>query len=246
MRPYDSTSCEAATGGRDCPRHHHYTAPAQVRQIEPGVGEWPAELLADMTAPPSQLWVKSAGGDLAAMAAEAVVVTGSRASSSCGDHVAGELAAGLAQAGHVISNGGSFGIDTAAVRAALAVGGRVLLVLSGGVDVAYPRAHQDLFEQVLHHQGMLVSSTAPHAAPTRAGMAARAELAAALCRGVVIVEAAARSGALILADHADTMNRPLAAVPGPLTNCRSTGTHHLIKTGQAQLIEDANDITDVI
>jgi DNA processing protein len=123
-----------------------------------------------------------------------VAVVGARASTAYGEHVAGELGAGLGERGWTVVSGGAFGIDAAAHRGALAVEGTTVAVLACGVDRVYPSAHGALFSRIAE-SGLLVSEWPPGSAPLRHRFLVRNRLIAGLTRGTVVVEAAARSGA---------------------------------------------------
>jgi DNA processing protein len=157
-----------------------------------------------------------------------VSMVGSRAATGYGTHVAGEIAADLAEQGWVIVSGGAYGIDAAAHRGALAAGAATVAVLACGADVAYPRAHRSLYDQIVD-TGLVVSEHPPGAAPQRARFLVRNRLIAALSAGTVVVEAAPRSGARSTARHAGELFRQVMAVPGPVTSTLSAGCHQLLR-----------------
>ena len=199
--------------------------------------------------PPVGLWVRGAPR-LEEFTERAVALVGSRASSAYGEHVAAELAFRLAQRGWTVVSGGAYGIDGAAHRAALAAGGPTLAVLANGVDRPYPAGHDTLFARIAD-AGLLVSEWPPGTAPYGHRFLVRNRLVAALSRGVVVVEAAARSGALATARRALALGRPVMAVPGPVTSAMSVGCHELLReretgallvTGAAQVIEAVGDL----
>ena len=142
--------------------------------------------------------------------------------------VAGELGAGLGERGWTVVSGLAFGIDAAAHRGALAAGGATIAVLASGVDVAYPRAHRSLYDQVVA-EGLAVSEQPPGDPPQRARFLVRNRLIAALSAGTVVVEAAPRSGARSTARHAGELFRHVMAVPGPVTSTLSAGCHQLLR-----------------
>src|SRR5690606_16235574 len=118
--------------------------------------------------------------------------------------------------------GAAYGIDAAAHRAALAVEGRTVGVLAGGVDVPYPRANSDLISRI-GRSGALVTETPPGGAPARMRFLARNRLIAALSSGTLVVEAALRSGARTTVRHARELSRHVLAVPGPVSSVMSAG-----------------------
>jgi DNA processing protein len=214
------------------------------RLVTPESAEWPAAV--DDWGPrrPVALWVAGAG-DLAALARRAVAVVGARACTDYGEHVAAELAAGLADRGWAVVSGAAFGIDAAAHRGSLAVEGGTVAVLACGVDVVYPSAHHRLLADV-RANGVVVSELPPGARPTKTRFLGRNRVIAALGRGTVVVEAAHRSGAINTAGHTAELGRSLMAVPGPVTSPMSAGCHALMQTMNADLVTDAADVVDLV
>ncbi|WP_082558507.1 DNA-processing protein DprA [Kitasatospora sp. MBT66] len=135
------------------------------RFIIPGDTEWPSQLDDLGEGRPTGLWVLGTGS-LRLLALRSVAVVGARACTAYGAHVAGDLAAQLAERGWVVVSGGAYGIDAAAHRGALAVGGPTVGVLACGVDVAYPRGNTALIRRIAE-QGLLVSELPPGEHPTR-------------------------------------------------------------------------------
>jgi DNA processing protein len=200
-----------------------------ARLVCPGDDEWPFGLN-DLVSRDSDclgLWVR---GPLSLREAceRAVAVVGTRAATDYGLMVAGELGAGLGERGWTVVSGLAFGIDAAAHRGALAAAGATVAVLACGVDVAYPRAHRSLYDQIVA-AGLAVSEHPPGAAPQRARFLVRNRLIAALSAGTVVVEAAPRSGARSTARHAGELFRQVMAVPGPVTSTLSAGCHQLLR-----------------
>jgi len=212
--------------------------------VRPGDPAWPRGL-DDLgpTAPPC-LWVR---GTLEGprLDARSVALVGSRAATPYGERVTAELSAGLTERGFVVVSGGALGVDAAAHRAALAVGGTTLVLLAGGVDRAYPAAHARLFEAV-REAGAVLSEVPPGRAPLRSRFLLRNRLVAALSRGTVVVEAAARSGALSTARHAAELLRPLGAVPGPVTSRASVGCHRLLRDGLAVCVTSPEEVAELV
>ena len=149
-------------------------------------------------------------------------IVGARAATPYGEHVTAELAYGLARRDVVVVSGGAYGIDAAAHRAALAAGGQTVVVSAGGLDRPYPPGNATLYDRAAE-TGLVVSESPPGCAPQRHRFLTRNRLIAALSTGVVVVEAAARSGAMNTAGHCRTLGRPLMAVPGPVTSPMSVG-----------------------
>lgn len=218
------------------------------RLIHPGSPEWPAQQLSCFTtldvrdradAPPIALWVK--GRDLREVAAEAVALVGTRMASSYGLKVAGQFAQQLA--GHRIGviSGGALGVDAAAHRSALAAGGTTVVVSAGGVGVNYPAAHAELFDDIAQ-AGALITEYPPGVRPARHRFLTRNRLVAALSQATVVVEAGWRSGARNTATWASRLHKPLGAVPGPVTLQTTTGCHDLIRSGEAVLVCNADNV----
>ena len=171
-----------------------------------------------------------------------IALVGTRRATAYGLKVAGELAAGLAAAGVGVVSGLARGIDAAAHRGALKGGGLTWGILGCGVDVVYPREHRELYRQVME-RGAIISEFPPGTPPDAGHFPARNRIISGLTAGTVVVEAAARSGALITADLALEQNRDVFAVPGPITSRYSQGPHDLIKQG-AKLVTGVADILE--
>jgi len=214
------------------------------RFIIPGDTEWPSQLDDLGDGRPVGLWVRGTGS-LRLLALRSVAVVGARACTAYGAHVAGELAAQLAERGWVVVSGAAYGIDAAAHRGALAVGGPTVGVLACGVDVAYPQGNSELISRIAE-QGLLLSELPPGEHPNRFRFVLRNRVIAALTRGTVVVEAALRSGALSTARRARDLNRHTMGVAGPVTSELSAGVHALIRSGGATLVTDAAEIGELI
>lgn len=222
-----------------------------IRFVIPGDEEWPVGL-DDLHASPAVngrggtplgLWVR---GTLPLNEiAQSVAIVGSRSATTYGMGVAGDLAAGCAQAGFVVVSGGAYGIDQAAHRGALGVRGKTMAVLACGVDRAYPAAHKALFDH-LAGVGAIVSETPPGCSPTKLRFLSRNRLIAGLSRGSVIVEAALRSGALNTATWTHGLHRPVMGVPGPITSAPSQGVHQLLRESRATVVTTSADILEVV
>src|SRR4051812_7360073 len=222
-----------------------------LRYVVPGDDEWPiqvddlsrAELLEQRGGPPLGLWVK--GPTRLDRLGRAVAVVGARSATTYGTEVAAAIAGCLVRADHPVVSGAAFGIDQAAHRGALAVEGANVAVLACGVDRAYPTAHRDLLDH-LGRTSAVIAEVPPGCAPTRGRFLSRNRLIAALTRGTVVVEAAARSGALNTASWASRLNRHLMGVPGPVTSAQSQGVHELIRTGAASLVTCGDEVLELV
>jgi DNA processing protein len=215
-----------------------------IRLVCPEHPDWPGDL--DQLGPdrPYALWLRGAA-DLRSSAQRSVSMVGSRAATGYGAHVAGEIAADLAERGWVIVSGGAYGIDAAAHRGALATQGMTIAVLACGVDFPYPAGHAELFADIAAH-GLVISEWPPGRRPARMRFLVRNRVIAALSCGTVIVEAGERSGALNTARHAAELGKPLMAVPGPVTSAQSAGCHRIIREWGASCVTRAADITDLL
>ena len=173
-----------------------------------------------------------------------MAIVGSRAASPYAVAVAERLASELSGCGIVVVSGCARGVDAAAHRGALGGEGATIAVLGAGVDVVYPAEHGELAQSIAR-AGALMSEFPPGAPPLRHHFPQRNRLISGLSRGVVVVEAGARSGSLITARYAAEQGREVMAVPGNVLSGRSAGGHALIRDGAA-IVETAGDILEEI
>jgi DNA processing protein len=172
----------------------------------------------------------------------AVAIVGTRHATPYGLAQAERLAAALSRAGYTIVSGLARGIDAAAHRGALKAGGRTLAVLGSGVLNIYPPEHGQLAEQIAL-QGAVISENPPRSPPLAGAFPQRNRIVTGLSLGVIVVEAADRSGALISARHAMEQGREVFAVPGRVDSRMSKGCHRLIRDG-AKLVETVDDVLE--
>lgn len=177
-------------------------------------------------------------GNTGLLAKRAVAVVGARNASVNGQYLAEVMARDLGHAGLLVVSGLARGIDAAAHRGALATG--TLAVLGGGIDIAYPRENRHL-QDAIAEVGALVTEARPGEQPTARHFPRRNRIIAGMSRGVVVVEAAPRSGSLITARLAGEYGRDVFAVPGAAHDPRGRGTNQLLRDG-AILAENADDI----
>lgn len=170
-----------------------------------------------------------------------IAIVGSRQATAYGKNAAKSLATGLSAAGFWVVSGGARGIDTAAHWGALAQG-KTVAVLGCGIDIVYPRENGRLFKQIVE-SGAIISEYPPGVEPNRGLFPRRNQLISGISRGVVVVEAASKSGALITADAALEQNRDVFAVPGSIFSEQSKGAHQLIKQG-AKMVDCVNDVLE--
>lgn len=203
--------------------------------IEP---DYPTYLRALDPPPP----VISVLGRVALLQKPCVAIIGSRNASAIGQRFAGRLAAELGHAGYTVVSGLARGIDSAAHHGALGTG--TVAVLGGGVDHIYPRENAELHAQMAQ-TGTIVSESPIGYRATARDFPRRNRIISGLCRGVVVIEAAERSGTLITARYALEQNREVMAAPGSPLDPRTKGCNRLIRDG-AHLIESADDVMAVL
>ncbi len=199
---------------------------------EPG---YPAHLAAVEDAPP----VLSVLGNPDLLHLPMVAVVGARNASANGRRLAHDLAAGLGAAGIVVVSGMARGIDAAGHAGAIDTG--TVAVVAGGVDVVYPEENRGLY-RALAERGAVVAELPPGTEPQARHFPRRNRIISGMALGVVVVEAAARSGSLITARFALEQGREVFAVPGSPLDPRCRGTNDLLRNG-ATLTETADDVT---
>ncbi|NMA69245.1 MAG: DNA-protecting protein DprA, partial [Desulfitobacterium sp.] len=176
---------------------------------------------------------------------EALAIVGSRRSTPYGRSAAEFLAKDLAQEDIIVVSGLARGIDSAAHRGALKGNGITWAVMGCGLLHMYPPENKSLAEEILDKKGAIWSEFYPTTPPTPQLFPVRNRLISGMSRGVVVVEAALRSGALITVDFALEQGREVFAIPGPIFSEQSKGTHHLLRQG-AKLVENYHDIASEI
>jgi DNA processing protein len=215
------------------------------RLVCPGDAEWPTQLDDLGAARPHALWLRGPG-DLRYGCLRSVALVGARAASSYGLRVAADLAAELSVRGWTVVSGGAMGIDAAAHRGALATDGDTVAVFANGVDAPYPPRNDGLFAEMAR-RALLLSESPPGTHPTRLRFLVRNRVIAALTRGTLVIEAAARSGALNTAAHARKLDRAVMAIPGPITARASVGCHKLLRdTPPARCVTNAAEIIEEV
>jgi len=203
--------------------------------IEPG---YPPALAA-IDAPPPLLYVK---GDAAHLTRPMVAIVGARNGSAAGQKLARVFAARIGRAGYVIASGLARGIDAAAHEASLEHG--TVAVLAGGLDNVYPPEHAEL-QRRIGERGCLISENAPGFVPRAQDFPRRNRIISGIALGVLIVEAARRSGTLITARAAADQGRVVFAVPGHPLDPRAEGTNRLLKDG-ATMATEPEDVIDAL
>jgi DNA processing protein len=183
--------------------------------------------LRELSDPPPLLFFR---GSEALLRGPAVAIVGARRATEGGRRVAEALGRTLGAAGITVVSGLALGIDGAAHRGALGVGGRTVAVLGSGLDRAYPPGHRRLFREI-GNRGLLVSEFLPWESALPHHFPKRNRVIAALVRAIIVVEAGERSGALITVDHGLDLGREILAVPGSVENPQARGTNALIRDG---------------
>lgn len=195
--------------------------------------DFPLLLAATDPAPPLII-VK---GHKSLFARPSIAMVGARNASAAGLRMASDIARELGAEGYAVTSGLARGIDTAAHKAALETG--TIAVIAGGIDVVYPEQNRAL-QEAIGERGLLISEMPPGTRPQGRHFPRRNRLISGLSLGVIVVEAALRSGSLITARFALEQGRDVMAVPGSPLDPRAGGTNQLIKDG-APLIENAAD-----
>ena len=200
------------------------------------------ELLRHIPTPPSLLYIR---GDLEYNQEYSLAVVGTRRPSSYGKEVTEPLVDELVRYGFTIISGLAIGIDALSHSAALNAHGKTIAVLGSGVDEKsiYPPQNRNLAKRILENGGGIISEFPPGIEPLPHHFLQRNRIISGLARGVLIIEAPERSGALNTANHALEQGREVFAIPGPIFSKNSRGTNTLIKMG-ARLVTSADDIIE--
>jgi len=212
------------------PQNHHILCladkhyPAMLRQI------------AD---PPPILYAR---GNIEFLQQHQIAIVGSRNPTAPGLEMTQLFATHLAHSGLIICSGMALGIDAAAHQSALAAGQATVAVMGTGLNRVYPARHRELAHQIAE-QGVLVSEFSPDTGPQQNHFPRRNRIISGLSLGVLVVEAALRSGSLTTARHAMEQGREVFAIPGSIHNPLVRGCHRLIRDG-AKLVETADDILE--
>lgn len=230
-RPGTATVPSAA----DAARELELAAKLGARFLLLGDADYPPLLAMLDDAPPAMV----VSGNPALLTSRAVALVGGRNASVNGRRIAEDLGAELARAGLVVVSGMARGIDAAAHAGALSAG-RTIAVVAGGLDCPYPSEHADL-QRRIEANGAVVTEAAFGVVPQARHFPRRNRIIAGLVLGVVVVEAALRSGSLITARRAAEAGREVLAVPGCPLDPRSRGGNDLIREGAA-LVETAADV----
>lgn len=210
----------------------------QISKIERGSKHYPARLN-DLFDPPNPLYIK---GNIKLLEMPMVAIVGSRTASAEGLLNAALFANGLSRAGALVLSGMAKGVDGEAHRACLRSNHPTAAVFGTGIDIIYPREHFELARGI-GQQGLLLSELPPGSSPKAFHFPRRNRIIAALALGVLVIEAAERSGSLITARLATDLGREVFAVPGSIHNRVSRGCNLLIQQG-AKLVRAPNEVLE--
>ncbi|WP_227367746.1 DNA-processing protein DprA [Halomonas sp. M20] len=208
---------------------HHLLTPAHAA--------WP-RLLDELPDPPPLLWAK---GNLAVLAPPGIAIVGTRRPTREGQGNTARFATELAERGFCVVSGMALGVDGRAHHAALQAGGHSIGVLGCGIDVVYPSRHADLYRRMLEGEGLLLSEHAPTLRANPAFFPRRNRIVTGLTLGVLVIEAAEKSGSLISARLAMEQNREVFTLPGSIHNPQARGCLALLRQG-ATLVTCVEDI----
>lgn len=198
------------------------------------------ENLKDLDGAPSVLYFK---GKLKSSDINSIAVVGSRKMTSYGREIAEKFSAELASFGITIISGLARGIDTAAHKGALSVGGRTVAVLGNGLDSVYPLENTKLAEGIIENGGAIFSEYPLGYPALPVNFAVRNRIVSGMSAAVVVIEGAEKSGTLLTANHAAEQGKTVFAVPGPVTSPMSAAPHYLLKNG-ACLATNTRDILE--
>jgi DNA processing protein len=225
----DPKLADAAFRWRDAAANHHI--------IGIHAADYP-EWLKEIASPPLVLYIH---GDATLLSKPQLAMVGSRRATPAGAETAYEFAKALASRGWVVTSGLAAGIDAHSHRGAMDAG-KTLAVMGTGIDKLYPASNRKLSTQLIE-SGALITEFPLGTPPRAQHFPMRNRIISGLSRGVLVVEAALRSGALITARNALAQNREVFAIPGSIHNPLSKGCHHLLRQG-AKLVETVDDIEE--
>ncbi len=199
--------------------------------------------LKEISDPPICLYVKGDIDNFDFAREDFMAVVGTRKPTSYGQQIAYKFSNELSSSGFVIVSGMAIGIDTIAHKAALDHNGKTVAFLGCGVDIVYPPINKNLYEKIIKNGGLIISEFPPGMTVLRGLFIARNRLISGLAQGLLVVEGAKDSGALITAKYAAEQGKEVFAPPGPITSQMSAAPNILLKQG-AKLVTSVDDILE--
>ena len=210
--------------------------------MTPSDSDWPEQLGDLEKHAPFALWVRGSSSALGLLE-HSVSIVGSRGATSYGEFATDSMVSALVPKGFSVVSGGAYGIDGIAHRSTLALRGNTVAVMAGGLDRFYPTGNSDMLRRI-SQTGAVISEVPPGTIPSKWRFLQRNRLISALGQSTLVIEANWRSGALNTVSHSERLERPIYAVPGPITSPKSAGTNKLISENRAQLVIDGNDLLE--
>jgi len=211
---------------------------SRARLVALGEPDYPARL-GLIPIPPPLIYM---AGDPALAKRQVVAIVGSRNASAAGRKLTQEIARGLGAAGIAVASGLARGIDASAHQGSLDSG--TVAVLAGGIDIRYPPDNEALYDAIAE-TGLLIAESAPGLKPRGVDFPRRNRIISGMASGVIVVEAARRSGSMVTARHAAEQGRDVMAVPGHPLDPRAEGPNALLKDGAA-LVRSADDVLETL
>ncbi|HCC07618.1 MAG TPA: DNA-protecting protein DprA [Clostridiales bacterium] len=236
LSPRDISEIEKSKEKFDVKKYEEYLIENEIKYISIQDKDYP-KALKNIYDPPFVLYYK---GTLPQKNDIMLGVVGSRNCSDYGRKIAYNISKSLTECGITIVSGMALGIDTYAHKGSLEGRGKTFAVLGCGLDICYPKSNAGLMKEIIKN-GAVISEYSPKTQPLRQIFPARNRIISGMSRGVLVVEAAERSGSLITVDHALEQGRDIFAIPGDITSSLSIGTNNLIKQGAA-LVTSYKDI----
>ncbi len=210
--------------------------------MTPSHPDWPAQLNDLEKHAPLALWVRGKSSALRQLE-HSIAIVGSRGATSYGEFATDSMVSALVPKGFSVVSGGAYGIDGIAHRSTLALRGNTVAVMAGGLDKFYPSGNSDMLRRI-SQTGAVISEVPPGTIPSKWRFLQRNRLISALGQSTLVIEANWRSGALNTVSHSERLERPIYAVPGPITSPKSAGTNKLISDNRAQLVVDGDDLLE--
>ena len=211
-----------------------------LKLLTPSDSSWPLALTDLGVHQPALLWYRGNPENFSALN-KSVGVVGSRNASHYGQRITAELVSTLVAEDATVVSGGALGIDSVAHRATLGLNGVTVAFMAGSLDKPYPAANFQLFDEI-SHSGLLLSEMVPGSNPTRWRFLQRNRLIAAVSNALVVTEAGLRSGSINTVNHAAELDRPIYAIPGPITSPSSAGCNALIRDQLAGILVDVSEL----